>query len=151
MLVLVGVGSGAAVRYGVGAPVRSSVDLTWGRAMMSACSFRAMSQSGGRPSSSNGSEDLAALAEGLATVTESSRGRLVLVRGEAGIGKTALLSRFCQEVGRSVRILWTACDPLFTPRPLGPLLDIARETDGELRARVESGAEVSAGSPGGLA
>jgi hypothetical protein len=52
-----------------------------------------------------------------------------------------LLSRFCQGLGRSVRILWAACDPLFTPRPLGPLLDVARETDGELRAQVERGAQ----------
>ena len=86
------------------------------------------------------SEDLATLAGRLAAVTESSRGQLVLVRGEAGIGKTALLSRFCQGLGRSVRVLWAACDPLFTPRPLGPLLDVARETNGELRACVESGA-----------
>ena len=87
------------------------------------------------------SEDLATLAGRLAAVTESARGQLVLVRGEAGIGKTALLSQFCQGVGRSVRVLWAACDPLFTPRPLGPLLDVARETTGELRVRVESGAQ----------
>ena len=87
------------------------------------------------------SEDLATLAGRLEAVTESSRGQLVLVRGEAGIGKTALLSHFCQGLGRSVRVLWAACDPLFTPRPLGPLLDVARETNGELRARVESGAQ----------
>lgn len=87
------------------------------------------------------SEDLAKLAGALAAVTESSRGQLLLVRGEAGIGKTALLSRFCQGLGRSVRVLWAACDPLFTPRPLGPLLDVARETNGELRARVETGAQ----------
>jgi hypothetical protein len=30
---------------------------------------------------------------------------------------------------------------LFTPRSLGPLLDVVRETDGELRARVEDGAQ----------
>ena len=51
---------------------------------------------------------------------------VVLVHGEAGIGKTALLRRFCAEAGESVRVLWATCDPLFTPRPLGPLLDIAR-------------------------
>ena len=83
---------------------------------------------------------LSALGEQLADVAERSRGRVVLVRGEAGIGKTALLRLFCDELGSSVRVLWAACDPLFTPRPLGPLLDIARFTDGELRARVESGA-----------
>ena len=38
----------------------------------------------------------------------------------------------------SVRVLWATCDPLFTPRPLGPLLDIARVIDGELREQVEA-------------
>ena len=84
---------------------------------------------------------LSALDGKLAEVSERLRGQVVLVRGEAGIGKTALLSRFCDELGRSVRVLWAACDPLFTPRPLGPLLDVARLTEGELRARVESGAK----------
>src|SRR5207253_5157911 len=32
----------------------------------------------------------------------------------------------------SAQILWGACDPLFTPRPLGPLLDIAAGVGGEL-------------------
>ena len=47
-------------------------------------------------------------------------GRLILVGGEAGVGKTALVRAFAD--GR--RVLWGACDPLHTPRPLGPLLDI---------------------------
>jgi DNA-binding CsgD family transcriptional regulator/tetratricopeptide (TPR) repeat protein len=47
-------------------------------------------------------------------------GRLILVGGEAGVGKTALVRAFAE--GRDV--LWGACDPLHTPRPLGPLLDI---------------------------
>jgi DNA-binding CsgD family transcriptional regulator/tetratricopeptide (TPR) repeat protein len=70
------------------------------------------------------------------------------VGGEAGVGKTALVGRFCEEVGRSGRILRGACDPLFTPRPLGPLLGVAEETGGELQQLVQSGAmphEVVAG------
>src|SRR5207342_1651304 len=66
-------------------------------------------------------------------------GRLVLLAGEAGGGKTAVVRRFCDEVGPAARLLWGACDPLFTPRPLGPLLDIADEAGGELHAAVESG------------
>jgi DNA-binding CsgD family transcriptional regulator/tetratricopeptide (TPR) repeat protein len=50
-------------------------------------------------------------------------GRLILVGGEAGVGKTALVRTFAE--GRQV--LWGACDPLHTPRPLGPLLDIGLE------------------------
>ena len=74
--------------------------------------------------------ELSTLAESLGTVQESSRGRVVLVRGEAGVGKTALLRRFCEQSRESARILWGACDPLFTPRPLGPLLAVAEGAGG---------------------
>ncbi len=33
-----------------------------------------------------------------------------------------------------------ACDPLFAPRPLGPLLDVARAAGGELAQLVQAGA-----------
>ncbi len=52
------------------------------------------------------------------------RGRLVLLAGEAGIGKTALVRRFSTRE-RGPRVLWGACDGLRTPRPLGPFVDIA--------------------------
>jgi DNA-binding CsgD family transcriptional regulator len=69
--------------------------------------------------------------DSLAAVAASGRGRLALVPGEAGVGKTALVRRFCDEQ-RSLRILWGACDALFTPRPLGPFLDIAASSGGQL-------------------
>ena len=53
------------------------------------------------------------------------RGRLVLVTGEAGIGKTALVREFCARERLSRRVLWGACDGLRTPRPLAPFVDIA--------------------------
>ena len=68
----------------------------------------------------------------LDSVRSTSRGRLVLVTGEAGAGKTALARRFADEQRASARILWGACDALFTPRALGPLLDVAEETGGDL-------------------
>src|SRR3954451_16503240 len=86
------------------------------------------------------SHELSALGESLATVTDGSCGQLMLVAGEAGIGKTALVQRFCQEQAGSARILWGACDPLFTPRPLGPFVDIAQTTGGELEDLVADGA-----------
>jgi DNA-binding CsgD family transcriptional regulator/tetratricopeptide (TPR) repeat protein len=69
---------------------------------------------------------------GLLRQAVSGRGRLVLLGGEAGVGKTALVRRFCDDMGRAVRVLTGACDPLSTPRPLGPLLDIAAVVGGEL-------------------
>jgi DNA-binding CsgD family transcriptional regulator len=86
------------------------------------------------------SQDLAMLVARFGTVRSTRRGELALVRGEAGIGKTLLLRRFCEDNAKSARILWAACDALVTPRPLGPLLDIARETEGDLQARVDRGA-----------
>ena len=48
---------------------------------------------------------LETLAESYAAVAATSRGRLALVYGEAGIGKTALVRRFCDEQAGSARVL----------------------------------------------
>src|SRR5262245_13148841 len=82
-------------------------------------------------------DELAALSSRFAAVRDERCGRLVLLGGEAGVGKTSLLRRFCAEQTASTPILWGSCDALFTPRPLGPLVDIARVTGGELMRLVE--------------
>ncbi|HSP72432.1 MAG TPA: AAA family ATPase, partial [Gaiellaceae bacterium] len=73
----------------------------------------------------------------LADVRRSGEGALVLVAGEAGVGKTTLVRRFCEGRDRS-RVFWGACDPLATPPPLGPLVEVAAQIGG-------AGAEVVAG------
>jgi DNA-binding CsgD family transcriptional regulator len=71
-------------------------------------------------------------------------GQVALVSGEAGIGKTALITRFARARRAAVRVLWGACDALFTPRPLGPVHDIAVQTQGALPALLASAADRSA-------
>jgi DNA-binding CsgD family transcriptional regulator/tetratricopeptide (TPR) repeat protein len=85
-------------------------------------------------------DQLAALSQSLQAVQQSSRGSVVLVSGEAGVGKTSLLRTFAEAYGRGARVLWGACDPLFTPQPLGPLLVLAEESGGELAEVVGNGA-----------
>jgi DNA-binding CsgD family transcriptional regulator/tetratricopeptide (TPR) repeat protein len=58
-------------------------------------------------------------------------GRLVLLAGEAGGGKSALVEQLQAEFV-DARWAWGACDSLFTPRPLGPLHDMAGDLGGEL-------------------
>ena len=85
------------------------------------------------------SASLDALDAAFATAT-SSGGRLMLAAGEAGVGKTVLLRRFCARHAGTARILWGECDGLFTLSPLGPLVDIAEVTGGELADLVAEGA-----------
>lgn len=67
-------------------------------------------------------------------------GRLVLVSGESGIGKTALVETFQQRT-KGARWLWGACDGMATPRPLGPVFDIGAQVGGELEGLCRRGAQ----------
>ncbi len=70
----------------------------------------------------------------------SGQGRTVLLRGEAGIGKTSLLREWAvrsRERG-GADIYWGGCEALFTPRPLGPVLDIAQSLSPSIAALVHA-------------
>lgn len=75
-------------------------------------------------------EQLLRLLTEYADEARTGTGRLVLVAGEAGVGKTALVD--AAETRIPGHWLRTACDGLFTPRPLGPLFDLANLVGGEL-------------------
>ena len=62
----------------------------------------------------------------------AGQGRVVLVGGEAGVGKTTLVNEFSVRHGQAGRILRGACDVLATPRPHGPLADVAPALGGRL-------------------
>lgn len=85
-------------------------------------------------------DELAVLTERLEAVAETGSGHVVLLRGEAGVGKTALIREFCERSTGSAAIAGGACEPLFAPRPLGPFLEIARSLAGGLTALVAEGA-----------
>ncbi|MCZ2839763.1 ATP-binding protein [Modestobacter sp. VKM Ac-2985] len=67
---------------------------------------------------------LDALEAALHTAAEG-RGSVVLVTGEAGIGKTALVTYFADRHRTDARMLVGLCDDLATPRPLGPFRDLS--------------------------
>src|SRR5262249_16847609 len=60
-------------------------------------------------------------------------GRIALICGEAGIGKTTLIREFVARQKLSQRVLWGGGEALFTPHPLAPLYDIAREAGDAFR------------------
>jgi DNA-binding CsgD family transcriptional regulator len=69
---------------------------------------------------------------------QAGSGRIALVSGEAGIGKTSLVECFLERRQGELRVLSGACEALFTPRALGPLYDIAAQTQAPLLPLLES-------------
>lgn len=71
---------------------------------------------------------LATLTSAVDAVRAGGAGRLVLVAGEAGAGKTFLLKEFVRSLPAGVGVRWGACDNLRVARPLGPIVEL--EGDG---------------------
>ena len=66
-------------------------------------------------------------------------GHLALVAGEAGIGKTALITAFAAEYATRGRVLWGTCDPIDPPRPFAPVADVAAHIGGPLLTALGAG------------
>ncbi len=81
---------------------------------------------------------VAQLTESLAEAGRG-RGRLVLISGEAGIGKSALVDSFSAGRGGGDRVLWGTCDAVAPARPFAPLVDIGEQVGGDLREALRDG------------
>ncbi len=77
--------------------------------------------------------------QGLHDEARSGSGRLVLLHGETGAGKSALVREWSVSAAERTPVLWGACDPLSSPRALGPLVDIAPLLDSTVAEMLRSG------------
>jgi len=72
-------------------------------------------------------EEQAALAEALAAAARG-RGQAILVGGEAGVGKTAVLRAFAENArATAARVLVGECIEVDARRALGPFMDIVEQ------------------------
>src|SRR5690348_11283963 len=79
--------------------------------------------------------------EALAAAAEEARagdGSVVLIAGEAGIGKSSLVDAVGSVLPGETRLLVGHCDDLATPRVLGPLRDLTSSVGSTLRQALES-------------
>ena len=83
-------------------------------------------------------------------VDESHRssGRLILLSGEAGIGKTTILEYLTRSGAGEWDPLWGYCDPLSTPRTLGPIQDMASGFDATTSEQLNRGNTTTGLFPG---
>jgi DNA-binding CsgD family transcriptional regulator/tetratricopeptide (TPR) repeat protein len=72
----------------------------------------------------------------------AGRGRVLLVRGEPGIGKTALVRHVLATQAEGARVLVAGCDDLATARPLGPFRDLAGQVDEPLASLLRAAPSV---------
>jgi ATP/maltotriose-dependent transcriptional regulator MalT len=100
-----------------------------------------------RPASAGRAAHLVERDEALATLRRyldeeavAGMGRLVLIRGEAGIGKTALVKSFVEDCPSGLDVLWGACDGVSTPQPFGPFEDMADALGPAFRQLLDSNA-----------
>jgi DNA-binding CsgD family transcriptional regulator/tetratricopeptide (TPR) repeat protein len=85
-------------------------------------------------------DELASLA-GAVDAAANGVGSVLLISGEAGIGKTSLMREVVQRAQGRARVLVGACDDLLIPRTLGPFRDMPLGEAAPLRRALEQGAD----------
>jgi len=83
--------------------------------------------------------ELAVVRAALARATERAGGSIMVISGEAGIGKTALVGAIRRVCSADMQVLAGSCGDLATPRAMGPIHDIAFEIGGRLASALERG------------
>lgn len=71
----------------------------------------------------------------------AGQGSAVLLSGEPGIGKTALVRAFVRSLGERAQTLFGSCDELIAPRTLGPVHEAVRGHAGPLAEVLARGAD----------
>jgi DNA-binding winged helix-turn-helix (wHTH) protein/tetratricopeptide (TPR) repeat protein len=85
--------------------------------------------------------ELVELVTALGRAVSERRGSVVLVSGEAGVGKSALVRAFLDVAEADAVVLLGGCDDMITPRVLGPVRDMAALAGDDLADTLAAGAE----------
>jgi hypothetical protein len=83
-------------------------------------------------------QELATLLDA-ASVAAKGTGSVILLHGEAGIGKTSRVSAIRSQLPDGTRMLVGACDALSTPRTLGPFRDLTAAVGPRLAQALQAG------------
>jgi DNA-binding SARP family transcriptional activator len=86
--------------------------------------------------------ELESLHARVSAARETGRGSLVLVSGDAGVGKSALVRAFIDGLDGAVTVHAGGCDDLVAPRSLGPFQDMTAgpgTRDSHVRSILEAG------------
>ncbi|WP_433023238.1 ATP-binding protein [Kribbella sp. CA-294648] len=69
----------------------------------------------------------------LTDAAKAGRSAVVLVAGEAGMGKTSVVDLFARQVADRSAVFVGACDDLLVPPALGPIREALRDVAGPVK------------------